>query len=801
MSRFFMLMMSMSLLLTSAQSQQFFTLTGSITDQKNEPLPGAYILLSPLNSGAAADGRGHYIIEDIPEGEYLVSVSFIGYKTLNDTLRIFENLKYKVKLSMSPLSLHEVVIIDDYAETRNREESLSLEIANEDYLKQHLGGSLMNSLERLPGVSTIGIGSGQSKPVIRGLSFNRVVVVENNIKHEAQQWGSDHGLEVDQYAVERAEVIKGPASLKYGSDAIGGVIDIQNKKIPDNQTIGATIDLTGKSNSGFLGTSVSLFGRHNHFFATARFTLLNYGDFKVPADSVDIYSYRAALHNRQLRNTAGKEQNLHLSLGYIQNGFQSRLYVSNISLKNGFFANAHGLEPRRVDTTLHDKSSRDIQYPYQEVNHFKLLNTSTLQLNKLKVSLDLGVQRNFRQEWSQYVDHGYMPAIFPDSLSFDRDLERQFDKLVYTSNLKLATLQSQHLHIETGISAEYQDNRIDGRGFIIPAFRQFSSGAFFFVRHSLSGRSKLMAGIRFDYGEIHTSAYHDWFSSPVIENGDTIMRHLQRATKLNRSFANFTWSIGYTYQAEKWSFKSNLGKGFRMPIAKELAANGVNYHHFSYEVGDPDLEPEVSYQLDASLEYKTLQFAIGLTPFVSYFTNYIYLNPSPDHDRLYGNGNQIFYYTQSRVLRYGTEIHAHYKISKAFQLGLIGEYVYAEQLSGAKKGFTLPFSPPATAVFNLKYQPALSSALRDTYASLDYKITSKQTHIVPPEESTAGYQLINLNLGGTLNFGRQAVKINFQIQNLLNIKYFNHTSYYRLINVPEPGQNFILNLSIPFSNS
>jgi len=798
MSRFFMLMMSMCLLLTTAQSQQFFTLNGSITDQKNEALPGAYILLSPLNSGASADGRGHYVIEDIPKGEYLVSVSFIGYKTLNDTLRIFENLKYNVKLSMSPLSLHEVVIIDDYTETRNREESLSLEIANEDYLKRHLGGSLMNSLERLPGISTIGIGSGQSKPVIRGLSFNRVVVVENNIKHEAQQWGSDHGLEVDQYAVERAEVIKGPASLRYGSDAIGGVIDIQNKKIPDNQTIGATIDLTGKSNSGFLGTSVSLFGRHNHFFATARFTLLDYGDFKVPADSVDIYSFRAALHDRQLRNTAGKEQNMHLSLGYIQNGFQSRLYMSNISLKNGFFANAHGLEPRRVDTALHDKSSRDIQYPYQEVNHFKLLNTSTLQLKKLMVSLDLGVQRNFRQEWSQYVDHGYMPAIFPDSLSFDRDLERQFDKLVYTSNFKLATLQSQQLHIETGVSAEYQDNGIDGRGFIIPAFRQFSSGAFFFVRHSFSVRSKLMAGIRFDYGEIHTSAYHDWFPSPVIENGDTLLRYLQRATKLNRSFANFTWSIGYTLQTEKWSFKSNLGKGFRMPIAKELAANGVNYHHFSYEVGDPDLEPEVSYQLDASLEYKALRFAIGLTPFVSYFTNYIYLNPSPEHDRLYGNGNQIFYYTQSRVLRYGAEIHAHYKISNAFQLGLIGEYVFAEQLSGAKKGFTLPFSPPATAVFNLKYQPESSSALRNTYASLDYKIISKQTHIVPPEESTAGFQLINLNLGGTLNIGQQALTITLQVQNLLNTKYFNHTSYYRLINVPEAGRNFIVNISIPF---
>ncbi|HOL99121.1 MAG: Plug domain-containing protein [Bacteroidales bacterium] len=131
---------------------------------------------------------------------------------------------------------------DNYAETRKKEESLSIEIVNDEYLKQNLGGSLMSSLERLPGVSTMDIGSGQSKPVIRGLGFNRVVVVENNIKHEAQQWGADHGLEIDQYAVNNVEVIKGPASLIYGSDAMGGIIDMKNRKVPVENSFGGTID-------------------------------------------------------------------------------------------------------------------------------------------------------------------------------------------------------------------------------------------------------------------------------------------------------------------------------------------------------------------------------------------------------------------------------------------------------------------------------------------------------------------------------------------------------------------------------
>ena len=796
-----MLVLGMCMLLATGWSQRLYTLSGSITDKKNTPLPGATLVLAALNKGTTADSRGSYSMGNIPEGKYTLKVSFIGYKTLTDTITINGNRQYDVRMAVSPLSLHEVVITDDYAAVRNREESLNIEIVNDDYLKQHMGGSLMGSLERLPGVSTIGIGSGQSKPVIRGLSFNRVVVVENSIKHEAQQWGADHGLEIDQYAVEQVEVIKGPASLRYGSDAIGGVIELKNRKIPENHSFGGTVDLTGKSNADFLGTSVSLFGRKNRFFGTARFTLVGYGDFRVPTDSVDIYSFRAPLHNRRLRNTAGNEHNLHLSFGYIKNGFQSRFFVSSINTKSGFFANAHGLEPRRVDTELHDKSSRDIQFPYQNVAHTKLLNTSTWHIDQTKLALELGFQRNFRQEWSEYVDHGFMPAIFPDTLAFDPDLERQFDKRTYAANFTASIQPHQLWQIEAGLSTEFQDNTIDGRGFLIPAYQQFTTGAFGLIRYTLSEQSSLQAGIRFDYGNIQTREHFDWFPSPVIVDGDTSMQYLQRASALNRSFQNLSWSVGYNLQAEQWSFKANLGKGFRMPIAKELAANGVNYHHFSYEVGDPELDPEVSYQLDAGLEYATAGFAIGITPFVNYFTNYIYLNPTSEHDRLYGNGNQIFYYTQSRVLRYGAELHAHYKLSEKVQMGVIGETVYARQLSGAKKGFTLPFSPPASAVINLKYQPLWQGIFQDSYAAVDYRLTAAQSDIVPPEETTSGYQLINLNVGGTLQIGRQVLKINFQIQNLLNAKYFNHTSYYRLINVPEPGRNFILNLSMPFSNS
>jgi len=799
MRQFIMLVLSMNLLYLSVDAQIKYELTGVIVDGNSQPLAGASVFLYPVGKGTITDGQGRYSINGLSNGSYTIAVSFIGYRTLTDSIEIEGNSSFNFRLSVASVNLQEVVVSDNYARTRQREEPLNIEIVNDNYLKQNLGGSLMKSLERLPGVGTIDIGSGHSKPVIRGLGFNRVVVVENNIKHEAQQWGSDHGLEIDQYAIDNIEVIKGPASLMYGSDAIGGVIDMKNRKIPADNSIGGTVDITGKTNNDYLGTSVSVFGRKNWLFADFRATLLDYGDYKVPTDSIDIYSYRAPLHENHMRNTAGQEQDIHLSIGFIKPEFQSRLYISNISSKNGFFANAHGLEPRSVDTELHDRSGRDINYPYHQVNHFKVINTSQWKWEKLKIESDLGFQRNFRQEWSQYVSHGYMPGVFPDSLDFDSDLERQFEKYVYSGNIKLSFFQNEKALFSAGINSDYQNNSIDGRSFIIPAFKQLNIGAYAFAKYSFSVKSIIQLGIRYEYGHLNTLSYNDWYPSPVINNNDTTLQYLIRADALNRSFSSISWSAGYNYNLPEFSFRVNIGKSFRMPIAKELAANGVNYHHFSYEVGSPELSPEISYQADAGIEYNSDKLAIGLTPFLNYFSNYIYLNPTAEHDRLYGNGNQVYYYTQSRVFRYGGEIHAHYQLLKSLQLGVMGEYVYSEQLSGDKKGFTLPFSPPASAIFNVKYQKQKVKRAENLYISIDYRLSAAQNNIVPPEETTEGYQVINIGFGGEIKVKNQKAILSFQIQNLLNNKYFNHTSYYRLINVPEQGRNLVLSITVPFS--
>lgn len=783
----------------SSYGQAQYSFKGSVVDENDRPLVGATVVIKALDIAEATNNKGVFFISQISTSPIEVEVSYVGYKTLTETISLEEGNSHTFQLERASVKLDDVIVSDHYAEERKKETPLNVEIVNDDYLKQNLGGSLMKSLERLPGVSTIDIGSGQSKPVIRGLGFNRVVVVENNIKHEAQQWGADHGLEIDQYAIDNVEIIKGPASLMYGSDAIGGVIDMKNRSIPAENSFGGVIDLSGKTNNDFLGSSISLFTRKKHFFATARATLIGYGDYKVPTDSVAIYSYFVPLHENHLRNTAGKEQNLHTSFGYINSRFQSKFYVSNVNTWGGFFANAHGLEPRNVDHEVHDESNRDILYPFHRVNHFKAINRSSYWSEKWRLEFDFGYQRNNREEWSQYAQHGYMPAVVPETLEFNPELERQFQKDIYSGNAKLFYELSNNTELISGINSEYKENEISGRGFIIPAYQQLSTGGFTVVKHRLTVKSLIQAGARYDFGTVNTANHYDWFASPIYESGDTLYQRLQRADEISRNFSNFTWSLGYNYNSDKWSYKLNVGKSFRMPIAKELGANGINYHRFSYEVGNADLSPEISYQFDAGIEYSSKKFAIGASPFANYFSNYIYLNPTSKYDRLYGFGNQVFEYTQTQVLRLGGELHAHYEISKHFQLGLIGEYVYAEQLSGEKKGYTLPFAPPASAIFNVKYQKPKIAFVSNAYASLDYRLTASQNNIVPPEEPTDGFQVFNLGIGGDVMLKGKKIDVALQVQNILNTKYFNHTSYYRLINVPEAGRNFILNISIPFS--
>jgi len=781
-------------------AQSFRQLQGVVVDERNLPLPGATVALNHDSQVIQTGKKGCFHVALPDTGAVYIEIRYMGYDVLRREVPAAELTDTVVfRLIPQAQQLSEVQIHNHFAEQRQKEDPLSVEVVEPAYIRQNISGSLMQTLDRLPGVTTIDIGSGQSKPMIRGLAFNRVVVAEHGVKHEAQQWGADHGLEIDQYAVERLEVIKGPLSLKYGSDAIGGLIEIGQAAIPEAGSAGGSADLTGNSNNGSVGGSMLLFKRYQEWYVKTRFSIVDYADYRVPADSVTINSYRVPLVNHRLRNTAGEEFNGGLTIGHIGNRFSATLFLSDYYATSGFFANALGITPLVTDST-YDRSIRDIQTPYQWVNHAKAIFSVIVFHGKIKTETTLGWQYNFRRELNPYYQHGYMPPVLPDTLGFQPGLAREFRKQTGSLNYRSAFPVADKHTLTAGLSLEFQHNRIGGWDFIIPSFDQMTGGVFLLGQSKISERLIMEAGIRYDLGYISILPWSDWFPTPVIEEGDTLgYQYAIRAESLNRFIGNLSWSAGVNYSTPSVTWKANLGKSFRMPIPKELAVNGVNYHYFIYEKGDPSLSPEVSYQLDAGVSWRRPRFAVEMNPFVNYFPNYIYLNPTYHYDYIYGAGNQIYQYTQCEVFRTGGELHIHYKPFRFLMAGLIAEYVYARQLSGEKKGFTLPFSPPASFIVNLKYLPVFRKTLAHSFISLDLNFIAAQNQIVPPEVKTPGSFTADISLGTGLVVYRQTITFSLSVRNLFNTTWYNATSFYRILDIPEPGRTIILNISIPFS--
>lgn len=781
---------------------QQFTFSGKVTDEEGLPLPGASVVATDFSFTTLTDPDGIFMIDCPGKTCQEFTVSYLGYTTQQFHVEYpFPAEPLLIIMHRYQHLLDAITITDDFIQRKVKESPISISVASDEYISRNKQGSLMKTLDRLPGISAMEIGSGQSKPVIRGLGFNRVVVNENGIKHESQQWGADHGLEIDQFGVEELEIVKGPVSLQYGSDAMGGVINIKSYSIPHKNSLGGDTEILFSGTNGLLAGSFNIYGRKTQWYASARYSISDYGDMKVPTDTIEVYTYKVALKDRKLTNTAGTEQSYQFNLGYLGKKWHTAFYLTDNLSTIGMFAHAQGLEPSRVDTMIHYAFQRDVLLPKQDVNHFKVINRTQYFQGDHSTLMELGYQKNVRKESNRYISHGYMPSIFPGSLDFTENIERGFNKNTLTANLRHQVVSGNKNELNFGLNNEYQNNTIEGYSFIIPSYHQWTSGVYLHDQFRHSEKWTFSGGLRFDWGKLETKAYEDWFKTPVLQGADTSHVFVQRAPDLIRQFNNWSGSLGFSYNHRNLDFKGNFGKSYRMPTAKELASNGVNYHHFSFEKGDTSLAPEVSYQLDLSVEWNNSWWSFQLSPFINYFPNYIYLNPGYEIDIYYGAGNQVFQYRQSRVFRAGGELQGQARITKSLKLNVTAEYVFSRQLSGDKKGYTLPFSPPPNILFNLYYSISSVKWFKEPYVSVDFLYSLAQNEIVPPEQKTPDYSVWNLNVGSRILLNKQAVHLHLSCNNLLNTKYLNHTNYYRLISLPEAGRNFRISLKIPFHHS
>jgi iron complex outermembrane receptor protein len=664
----------------------------------------------------------------------------------------------------------------------------SVEIAGKAFLDEHFTGNLMQTLERLPGIQSMPIGSGFSKPMIRGMGFNRISVTENGIKQEGQQWGADHGLEIDAFAVERILIRKGPSSLLLGSDALGGSIEILPPEPPTENRIFGEAALLAKTVNRTIGGSVMLGIKKEAWQMRLRYSEQDFGDYRVPVDTVVYLTQRLPVEHRRLKNTAGRERDWSWLSTYRKGPYSALLALSDAFQKVGFFTGAHGIP--NLALLQDDGHSRNVELPYSRVNHLKISLRQQYAGDGWLAGWDAGYQNNRREEWSRFHTHyGSQP---PPKTDTDKELAFTLD--VFSSSIKLKLVPNERWEHTLGADAHHHQNRIGGYSFLLPRYRRLTTGGFGMSEWRPNPRLSVSGGIRYDYGRLDISPFQDpYLADYLAEQGydqSRIEAYRWRSYPVHRSFGDFSASVGLVWKPHPAHLvKVNVGHSFRLPGANELAANGVHHGTFRHEQGDPSLHSERGWQLDASYNFSNPRLSLTLTPFASRFSNYIYLKPTGEWSVL-PHAGQIYRYSEARAHQAGIETELDIRLCRRLHYCITGEYVYNYN---EDEHTPLPFSPPASLRNTLTWK----AQRIQVYAEM--QSIAPQNRVAGNEEVTPGANL--WNAGASLRFSatpQSNAEVVFSAQNLLNKVYYNHLSFYRKIEIPEPGRNFQLSVKYFF---
>ncbi len=669
---------------------------------------------------------------------------------------------------------------------------ITVETINKNYFVKNNTTNFAKTLTAIPGIASMDIGAGFSKPIIRGLGFNRIAVVDKGIIQQNQQWGADHGLEIDQYDVDNVRIHKGPMSLLYGSDAIGGVIEIAPSNSPKENYFWGDATLIAKSNNDLVGMSFASNLKQDKWFIRARLTSQYFGDYRIPTDTITYLTWKLPIRSQRMKNTAGRENNISLSANYRNDKLDWWIHLSNIYAKNGFFPGSHGIpDIKRLE---HDGSYRNIEMPYTTVNHFKAISNTSFNLYGNKLTLDLGFQQNKRRELSKFHTH-YGNQTPP---TIDPDVELSFILNTISANAHLSLNEDKYRSQSIGITSEFQQNRVGGYSFLLPNFRRVAAGAYWVNTFRFCSHFSILVGLRYDIGILDIEGFFDQILAEYLTKQnytpDKVVQYAQRANNLKKIFHDFSGSIGLVYKKAYQTWRANIGKSFRYPSANELASNGIHHGAFRHEQGDINLLPEQSYQLDVGYEYSDKKFGFSATPFVSYFSNYIFLEPTGNWSILPHSG-QIYRYRQAEVWLGGGEISADYTFATDWKTSLGIEYLYNLNITD---GYPLPFSVPTKTTFDITYSSTTEGICQSYYFSMGADYIFAQNRIARNEETTPDALLLNFSANAFWKIGKWAFITDFQIHNILNTAYLNHLSFYRKLNAPEPGRNIQLIVKIPF---
>ena len=613
-------------------------------------------------------------------------------------------------------------------------------------IKQYIS----NSISKLPGVSIISTGSGIGKPSIRGLSFNRVVVLSQGMRLENQQWGEEHGLALSSSGVNSVEVVKGPLYVLYGSDAMGGVLYIEPEKYLTSDDL--EIDYTGIYNSNYNGFSnnLGLKGSSENFSYMLRADIKDNGNYSSP--------------DGEIENSWFKQNDFKAGVAYQTEKFQSDLRISMSDIEVGI---PH-MEEGHDDHDYHEEDDHDDHEEedhYQEIKHTTLSWKNTFDMgNDHTLDITLGRQLNERKEFGGHEEEGHddhEEEGHEEEGHEEGEAELDMELETTSIDIKLTMPQSDDLNLIIGTSLLNQENKNFGHETLIPDAEKKDFGLFALGQFDINETSQALIGVRYDNRSISS------------ESG-------------SNDYSNFNGSLGFKKDFGNSTLRMNLSSGFRAPDLIELYADGSHHGSFQYKKGNTNLVAEESLQTDLSYQINNNNSIVSFDLFYNDISDYIYLNPSS----MFEDGLKVYDYMQQDAKLYGGEIHLNKNTSIDWLSYYTSvEYVFAESMDGE----ALPFISPLTLnqVFNIDFGNNYS-------VEIDFIAKAKQSRVSMFEEETDGYSVLNLSGNFKTEFMNNDLNLFWRISNVFDKEYYDHLSRLKTAGIHEMGRNISVGLKYNF---
>ena len=776
------------------------TLQGKVTDKATgEGLPGVEIYFPDLKKGTTTDIDGIYTIENLPVTKALIQVSFIGYKLIAETIDLATTTTKDFMLEEAVMELNEVVVTGLSKSAEKRRTPTPITTISTAELRALNASNIIDAIASRPGIDQVTTGPGISKPVIRGLGFNRVVVVNDGIRQEGQQWGDEHGIEIDEYGVNRVEILKGPASLAFGSDAMAGVINFLPAPTLPKGKISGSVLANYQTNAGLIGGSADLAGNINDYIWDVRYS------------GKESHAYQNA-YDGYVFNSGFKENNLSGILGVIKSWGYSNIHFSVYDMTPGIVEGerdsasgkfikpfAIGGEEGEAIATEDDFRSYTPQVPFQKIHHYKAVSNSSFVLGNGSLKTILGWQQNRRQEYGEILTPDeYGLYFFLNTVNYD---------------IRYNLPELNKWNISVGANGMYQKSQNKGTEFLIPDYHLFDFGIFALARKSFE-KLDVSGGLRFDTRQEKADAlYLDAFGERTDHpDGDSFLQF----SDIDAQFQGFSGSIGATYQFSEQVFaKLNLSKGFRTPNIAEISANGVHEGTVNYIIGVPTLKAESSWQWDFALGVNSHYITAELDLFSNKINNYIYLEKlsrSMGGDSL-TDGYATYKYTSGDAHLYGSELSIDVHPAPIdwlhFENGF--SWVRAVQADQPDSTRNLPFTPSPKLTSELKANvKKIGKNLINGFFMIGVDNYFRQDHFYSAygtETATPGYTLLNVGLGADfVSNNRTLFSLFINANNLTDVAYQNHLSRlkYEAVNnvtgrmgVYNMGRNVSVKLVVP----